>query len=84
MIEIGNIVTLENREDFLIIEEVFANDRRFVYSVKVDENEAPLNEYKIFEVIKKEEGAYLQEVESEALLLQIKEKLTKFVNNNEE
>ena len=51
MIELGNIVTLENQKDYLLLEEVEMNSRRFVYAVRVLEDETPTNEYIIYEAI---------------------------------
>jgi predicted nucleic acid-binding protein len=62
MIEIGNIVTLENQKDFLLLEEVSVEGRRFVYAVRVLEDETPTNEYVIYEAINAEDGEYLKDV----------------------
>ena len=62
MIEIGNIVTLENQKDFLLLEEVTLEGRRFVYAVRVLEDETPTNEYVIYEAINAQDGEYLKDV----------------------
>ena len=62
MIELGNIVTLENQKDYLLLEEVEMNSRRFVYAVRVLEDETPTNEYIIYEAINAEDGEYLKDV----------------------
>ncbi len=79
MIEIGNIVTLENQKDYLLLEEVEYNGRRFVYAVRVLEDETPTNEYIIYEAINSEDGEYLKDVnvkeEYDALVELFKDKI---------
>ena len=41
MIEVGNIVTLENGQEYLLLEELEQDNRKFVYAVRVLEDEAP-------------------------------------------
>ena len=77
MIEIGNIVTLENQKDFLLLEEVTLEGRRFVYAVRVLEDETPTNEYVIYEAINAQDGEYLKDItkkeEYDALVEEFKE-----------
>lgn len=51
MIEVGNIVTLENNQEYLILEELNKEGKNYVYSVRVLEDETPTDEYMIFESI---------------------------------
>lgn len=51
MIEVGNIVTLENNQEYLILEELNKEGKNYVYSVRVLEDETPTDEYMIFENI---------------------------------
>lgn len=62
MIEVGNIVTLENGRDYLILEEIEDNGSRFVYTVRVLEDETPTSEYVIYEAINSEDGEFLKDV----------------------
>lgn len=62
MIEIGNIVTLENQKEYLLLEEVELDGRHFVYAVRVLEDETPTNEYIIYEAINTPDGEYLKDV----------------------
>ena len=64
MIEVGNVVTLENNKDFLLLEEVIDNDKRYVYSVRVLEDDTPTNEYIIFEAINAPDGEYLKDIDN--------------------
>ena len=56
MIEIGNIVTLENGKDFLLLEEINLDGKRYVYSVRVLEDETPTSEYVIYQAINTDDG----------------------------
>jgi hypothetical protein len=62
MIEIGNIVTLENGKDFLLLEEVNLDGKRYVYSVRVLEDETPTSEYVIYQAINTDDGEYLKDI----------------------
>ena len=57
MIEVGNIVTLENQKEYLLLEEITLQERRFVYAVRVLEDETPTSEYIIY-------GEYLKDITS--------------------
>lgn len=67
MIEVGNIVTLENNQEYLILEELTDNDHRYVYSVRVLEDETPTDEYLIFESIIREDDEFLKPVNDKEL-----------------
>ena len=71
MIEIGNVVTLENGKEFLLLEEVNIGDRRFVYSVRVLPDDTPTNEYIIFEAINLNNEEYLKDINDKALSVSI-------------
>ena len=60
MIEVGNIVTLENNQEYLILEELTDNDHRYVYSVRVLEDETPTDEFLIFEAFITGDEEYLK------------------------
>ena len=51
MIEVGNIVTLENGQEFLLLEELNKNDTTYMYAVRTLEDETPTDEFLIFEAI---------------------------------
>jgi hypothetical protein len=67
MIEIGNIITLENNMDFLIIEETIYDNNKYVLTVLTDKEDNILNKYMIFKVISKDEGFYLDPVKDNDL-----------------
>jgi aminopeptidase-like protein len=74
MVEIGNIVTLENGMEFLLLAETFFEEKRYVYSMLTKENDQPTDEYAIFEVINSEDGEYLQIVLDEDLYAKLRSK----------
>lgn len=87
MIEIGNIVTLENQKDYLLLEDVSLGERKFVYAVRVLEDETPTNEYIIFECVYAPDGEYLKDVnnkeEYDALIALFKDKISNKIISGE-
>lgn len=67
MIEVGNIVTLENNQEYLILEELTENEHKYVYSVRVLEDETPTDEYLIFESIIRDNDEFLKPVNDKEL-----------------
>ena len=51
MIIVGNIVTLENGKEYLLLEECTKDGVRYLYAVRTDKDENPTDEYLIFEAI---------------------------------
>ena len=45
MTEVGNIVTLENGQEYLVLEELTKDNSRFVYSVRILQDDTPTDEY---------------------------------------
>ena len=67
MIEVGNIVTLENNQEYLLLEELDKADRKFVYAVRVLEDETPTDEFLIFEAFITGDEEYLKVVGDKAV-----------------
>lgn len=67
MIMVGNIVTLENGIEYLLLEELEKNDARYIYAVKTLEDETPTDEYLIFEAIQDGDDEFLKEVNDREL-----------------
>ena len=63
MTEVGNIVTLENGQEYLVLEELTKDNSRFVYSVRILQDDTPTDEYLIFEAINAEGEEYLKPVD---------------------
>ena len=64
MIEVGNIVTLENDVEYLILEELTHEDKKYVYTVRTLEDETPTDEFVIYEVMDVEGDAYLKDIDN--------------------
>ena len=81
MIEMGNIVTLENKKEFLLLEELNFSSRKFVYAVGVLPDETPTNEYMIFEAINLDDGEYLKEVTNQVEYNALVEEFKQVISN---
>lgn len=67
MIEVGNIVTLENNQEYLILESLTRENKKYVYSVRVLPDETPTDEYLIFEALINGEEEFLKSVNDKEL-----------------
>lgn len=67
MIEVGNIVTLENNQEYLILESLTRENKKYVYSVGVLPDETPTDEYLIFEALINGEEEFLKPVNDKEL-----------------
>ncbi len=67
MIMVGNIVTLENGIEYLLLEELEKDNVKYVYAVKTLEDETPTDEYLIFEALKDGDEEFLKEVNDREL-----------------
>lgn len=67
MTEVGNIVTLEDNLEYLILEQLLKDGKKYLYAVRVLIDETPTDEYLIFEALKDNDGEYLKVVEEKAL-----------------
>lgn len=67
MIEVGNIVTLENDVEYLILEELEHENKKYVYTVRTLEDETPTDEFVIYEVMDVEGESYLKDVDNKEL-----------------
>lgn len=67
MIMVGNIVTLENGVEYLLLEELEKDGIRYIYAVQTLEDETPTDQYLIFEAIKDGEDEFLKEVDNREL-----------------
>lgn len=67
MIEVGNIVTLENQQEYLLLETLEKEGKKYLYAVRVLEDETPTDEFLIFESIRNNEEDYMKVVSDKAL-----------------
>ena len=61
----GDIITLEDNEQFLLLMENEIEGRKFFYANKVDNEENTTSEYEIFEQLTEDGDNYLEIVEDE-------------------
>lgn len=67
MIEVGNIVTLENNQEYLLLEEITKDDSKYLYAVRTLEDETPTDEFMIFEALSDGQDEYLKLVDDKNL-----------------
>jgi len=63
MVELGNIVTLENGMNFLILADTTLDNKRYVFAARTVEDDQVTDEYVILEVIKKDDDCFIQAVD---------------------
>ena len=63
MIEVGNIVTLENNQEYLLLEECTKDGKKYLYAVRTLEDESLTDEYLVFEAIVQDGEEFLRVVE---------------------
>ena len=63
MIEVGNIVTLENNQEYLLLEECTKDGKKYLYAVRTLEDESLTDEYLVFEAIVQVGEEFLKVVE---------------------
>lgn len=63
MIEIGNIVTLDNDAEYLLLEKLEENGNEYVYATETKDDDHIVGHYVIFCVHKEDDGEYLQLLE---------------------
>ena len=67
MTEVGNIVTLEDNKEYLVLEKTEKDGVTYIYAVRVLIDETPTDEYSIFAAVKDEDGEYLEDVNDKEL-----------------
>lgn len=67
MIEVGNIVTLENDLEYLILENLTMDSKRYIYTVRTLKDETPTDEFLIFEVLTNADGEYVKPIDDKVL-----------------
>lgn len=67
MIDIGNIITLDNNEEYLVLEQIEEEGKKYIYTVKVLEDDKPSNDSLIFEVLVDTSGEYVRNIDDKEL-----------------
>lgn len=87
MIEVGNIVTLENNQEYLLLEEMDKDSKKYLYAVRVLEDESLTDEYMIFEGFINGDEEYMKIVDDkelyDELIEEFKEIIAEKVLNND-
>jgi len=86
MVELGDIVTLENGLNFLLVNETYIGDTRYVYAILAREDESLTKEFAILEVVKNNGKSYIKAVDdydTYAKLVDIFDSGTKNQTDNE-
>lgn len=78
MLEIGNIVTLENDKEFLLLETTKYYGKNYYYAVEVAEDETKIKSYKIFEALIQNGEEYIVEIKD----MKLQQTLLSIFRNN--
>lgn len=73
MIEIGNIVTLENEEEYLILELLVDGGQEYAYATETGKNDEIKGHFVVFEIIKENGDEYLHlmsDIDRQTVLLE--------------
>ena len=81
MIEVGNIITLENNEEYLVLDQITYNNVKYIYSVRTIDNDNLTDEYLIFEVIKDNDGEYIKAIDDKKLYDELIQQFKESVSN---
>lgn len=65
---VDQIITLDNNNDYLLLDETTLDDKKYFYAVGVDKNEDPTNEYVVIEEIKKDGKIFIKKVTDKDML----------------
>lgn len=81
-IELYDILTLNNNEEYTVLEIIDKIDKRYLLIAPIDENEEPnFDNIKIVEEIKENNKTLIKEVTDESIIVELSEK---FLNKLEE
>ena len=71
MLEIGNIVEIDNGEQYVLLEDVEYQGARFIYALKAINGDDITDESMVFEAVKEDDGEYLAPVEDKVIYEQL-------------
>lgn len=66
--QINDVVTLENNEEFLILDITELNHEKYLYCVGIDKNDMPTKEYIYLRGLESDNGLLVEKVEDEDLM----------------
>ena len=63
--KIGQIITLDDNEKYLLLLDTIQEGHKFFYANKLNQNEENTNDYEIFEEVKEDNDTFMEIVEDE-------------------
>lgn len=57
-----DVITLDNNQEYLILDIVILNNYQYLYCVGIDKEEMPTDEYKYLKVIEENDDLFIEEV----------------------
>ena len=83
--EINTIITLEDNLQYVLLDKLIKNKKKYFFAIKLDKKENPTTEYEIFELEKNNKDTYMNIVENEELRENIFLEFTNnYINGKEE
>ena len=76
--DINTIITLEDGTQYVLLDKITKNKKKYFFAIKLDENDNPTTEYEIFELEKNNKDTYMNIVKDEELRENI---FLEFTNN---
>lgn len=81
-IDVDSVITLDNNLNYLILDKTSLNNEKYYLSVRVDENEEPLEENLILKEINEQGKKYVVEEKDESILKELLVIFTKSFNRS--
>lgn len=63
-----DIITLEDNTEYMVLDTALLNQEKYLYCVRIDEEEKPTSEYKYFKEINENNELFTEEVEGEVVI----------------
>ncbi len=76
--DVNDVITFGDNKEYLILDITDFSNNKYIYTVRIDEEEIPTDEYKYFKVFLDNEEVSVEEVKDETLL---KVLVSLFTNN---
>jgi len=81
---IEDVITLDDNKDHLILDKVELNNKEYLYTVEVDQEDMPTSNYHFLEVFHESNGEAVEEVEDKEVMASLTSILTaKHINSND-
>lgn len=63
-----DIITLEDNTEYMVLDIALFNQEKYLYCVRIDEEEMPTNEYKYLKEMNENGELFIEEVEEEGII----------------